>query len=75
MKWIYLERYAFHTQNAVRLKRLEQPQRMGLSRKVRAAKGETNSSEYGSSQEARGPRMSLLRESEAKHQAKLYLDY
>ena len=28
-KWIYLERHTFHRQNAVRLKRREQPQNMG----------------------------------------------
>ena len=40
-KWIYLERYTFHRQNVVCLKKQEQPQGMGSSQKVRAAKGET----------------------------------
>ena len=35
-KWVYLERYTLHRQNAVCLKRQEQPQGMRSSQKVRA---------------------------------------
>ena len=40
-KWIYLQRYTFHRQNAIRLRRREWPQGMGLSQKVKVAKEET----------------------------------
>ena len=54
-KWICLERYTFHGQNVVSLKRLEQPQGTGLSQRVRAAAmGERYSTECGPSQKARG---------------------
>ena len=55
-KWINLERYTFHRRNKVCLKRQEQPQGMGTSRKVRGAVGETHSTDAcGPSQKVRDP--------------------
>lgn len=49
-KLIYLESYTLHRQNVVYFKRWEQPQDMGLSQKVGAAKAKnTPQTEYGSS--------------------------
>ena len=53
-KWVYLERYTFHRQNVVCLKRQEWPQGMESSGKLRAALGETHSTnKSGPSQKAK----------------------
>ena len=53
-KWIDLERYTFHRQNVVFLKRRELPQNMESSQKVREAPEETYPTECGPFQQAKG---------------------